>query len=111
MNASLDSQHLSCRNAGSNRARPNLDTSYIAPTDGTEKQRVRIFEKNLDILPVGINDDVFELDGDSITAIYTQHAIKKPFEFNVPMTVLIEYSTAAKLADLIENTTNLQSRV
>ena len=85
----------------STRGRPSLEIEYVAPRNQTEEQLVKIIEKSLDISPVGIDDDFFELGGDSITAIQTQHSIKNSLQYNVPMTVLFEYPTVAKLAELI----------
>ncbi|MCP4191436.1 MAG: SDR family NAD(P)-dependent oxidoreductase [Planctomycetaceae bacterium] len=102
LNSALDEVAVRVENVSElNRGRPNLETDYLAPRNETEQQLTKILEKSLDISPIGIHDDFFELGGDSITAIQTQHSIKKTLQYNVPMTVLFEYPTVEKLAKLI----------
>ena len=57
---------------------PNIKTGcvvrlpYVAPTNNVERQLCEAFEKALNIDHVGIDDDFFELGGDSIRVMEVQ---------------------------------------
>ncbi|MBZ5490381.1 MAG: non-ribosomal peptide synthase/polyketide synthase [Acidobacteriia bacterium] len=50
-------------------ARPNLDHPVEPPTNTTETLLVRIWTEVLGVSPIGINDDFFELGGDSLIGL------------------------------------------
>ncbi len=50
-------------------SRPELDVSYVAPTDRLEQKLAEIWQELLGIDRVGVNDNFFELGGDSVVAI------------------------------------------
>ncbi len=49
--------------------RPLLEKAYVEPATAMERTLAEIWEQTLDVEPVGIEDDFFELGGDSIHAI------------------------------------------
>jgi acyl transferase domain-containing protein len=49
--------------------RPALSTAYVAPGNETEKKVAAVFEEFFGIQPIGINDDFYELGGDSLNAV------------------------------------------
>jgi acyl carrier protein len=49
--------------------RPELSVEYAAPGNKTEKILVQIWQDFFDIRPIGIDDDFFELGGDSLKAM------------------------------------------
>lgn len=49
--------------------RPNLGPAYRAPTSETEKRLAGLWASALDVDRVGVDDNFFDLGGDSITAI------------------------------------------
>jgi amino acid adenylation domain-containing protein len=51
------------------RQRPELSVEYAAPGNQTERTLVRIWQDFFDIKTIGINDDFFELGGDSLKAM------------------------------------------
>jgi hypothetical protein len=50
------------------KGRPELSNPYVAPRTALEEQLVGIWEEVLPIAPVGVDDDFFELGGDSLSA-------------------------------------------
>ena len=50
------------------KARPELDVTYVVPQSDIEKQLARIWEEVLDVRPIGIHDNFFDLGGHSLSA-------------------------------------------
>ena len=50
------------------RPRPALATGYVAPRDALERTLARFWEDVLAVAPVGVDDDFFELGGESLHA-------------------------------------------
>ena len=49
-----------------NHSRPRLDTRYVAPRNELERQLVALWEEVLDIRPIGVDDNFFDLGGHSL---------------------------------------------
>ncbi|MCP5107799.1 MAG: hypothetical protein GY950_30705, partial [bacterium] len=82
--------------------RPQLSTQYIAPRTGTEKKLGRIWQEFLGFKQVGINDDFFELGGDSLKAISFTGKIHKETHVELPLTEFFNMPTIKQLAEYIE---------
>ncbi len=89
--------------SGGERARPDLETPYRAPTTPQEERLVRIWESTLGVAPVGVDDDFFELGGDSVTAIQIQFSVGKEYDTDLPTTVLFDYPNICGLAQFIDD--------
>ena len=63
---------------------------YIAPTNEFEEGIVSIWEEILETSPIGINDNLFVLGGESIKAIQILSRIREKFNVELPLTVLFE---------------------
>ncbi len=74
---------------------------YQAPANSTEVSLVKIWESIFKISPIGINDNFFDLGGDSLYAaeIYTQ--VGKQFGKELDMRTLLQYPTVGRLAKFI----------
>jgi len=48
------------------RERPHVSSAYVPPRTALESQLARIWEEVLQVAPVGMHDDFFELGGDSL---------------------------------------------
>ena len=81
------------------RERPDLNTPYRAPSSKAEKEFAEIWESTLGFPGIGVDDDFFDLGGDSITAIQTQYAINRNFEINLTNTDFIMFPTIAGLVE------------
>ena len=78
------------------------DTPYRAPRDAGEEILKQIWEKELGVAPIGIDDDFVNLGGDSINAILIQTSIEETFMVKLSLAVLFRYSTIAEVSMLIK---------
>ena len=76
--------------------------AYSAPNSETEVQLVRIWEEVLGCTPIGINDDFFDLGGDSLAALQIATRIRRIFPGDIPVQKLAGASKIAQLAELID---------
>ena len=83
------------------RIRDGLGASYRAPTCPEEKTLVAIWERVLRVAPIGIDDDFFELGGESITAMQIQHFIDKQFAIKMSLVELFDYPSISEVARLV----------
>ena len=79
-----------------------VDTEFRDATNENEMALRDLWEKNLGISPIGIDDDFIELGGDSISAIIIQTFIEESFGVSLPLTVLFRNTTIAKLCEEID---------
>jgi len=82
--------------------RPALAEAFIAPRTPTEKSLASIWTKLLGINRVGINDNYFELGGDSLLATQLVSQVRRVFEVELPLVDLFQHPTLAELAASIE---------
>lgn len=83
--------------------RPELDTPFTAPREGTEATLAEIWSRALGIEPIGADDNFFELGGHSLIAIDLTARIRKTLNAALPVTGLLECPTVRQLAQLIDN--------
>jgi thioesterase domain-containing protein/acyl carrier protein len=62
---------------------------------------VKIWERILDVRPVGVTDNFFDLGGHSFQAIRVFMEIEQSFQKNIPLATLFEAGTIEKLADIL----------
>ena len=78
------------------------ETEYIAPKTNREKKLCRIMETVLNISPLGIGDDFFELGGDSLKAIeFVSEAHNEGIYFNVQ--TIFDHPTVQEMCRWLEN--------
>ncbi|HEX4728161.1 MAG TPA: SDR family NAD(P)-dependent oxidoreductase [Jatrophihabitans sp.] len=82
--------------------RPELNTPFSPPREGTETVLAEIWSRVLGIEPIGIDDNFFELGGHSLIAIDLTGRIRKALDAAIPVTGLLEYPTVRQLAELID---------
>jgi len=80
------------------RARPPLDSAYAPPEDPTQAELVHIWQELLEVEPIGIRDDFFELGGDSLLATAMLAAIEEAIGGVVPPAILLAGSTIEQVA-------------
>jgi acyl carrier protein len=83
-------------------ARPDLDTPYVAPSNGVERRIVAILQKALGIEPVGVRDSFFELGGDSVFANQILVEINRALGVTIDPEQAFQSLTVAHLAELAE---------
>jgi amino acid adenylation domain-containing protein len=80
------------------RARPALDQAYAPPEDPTQSELVRIWQELLEVEPVGIRDDFFDLGGDSLLATAMLAAIEEAIGVEAPPSILLSGATVEHVA-------------
>ena len=74
----------------------------IAKTD-IEKRLISIWEKVLHTNEIGVDENFFDIGGDSISLVQLQSQIKKEFECEIDITAFFENSTVTKLVQLLKD--------
>jgi amino acid adenylation domain-containing protein len=86
---------------GPEGVKPDLETDFVAPSDELELKLTKIWEKVLDVRPVGVNDNFFELGGHSLLAMRVFVRIENSFGRNLPLATLFQAPTVRKLAQVL----------
>jgi amino acid adenylation domain-containing protein len=86
------------------RRRPDLGRDYAPPTTTAERRLTQVWEEVLELEPVGIHDDFFDLGGDSLCAETLFAEVSAVFGLCLPTwTVYEESATVARMAAMIES--------
>ncbi|HET7233247.1 MAG TPA: acyltransferase domain-containing protein, partial [Longimicrobium sp.] len=84
-------------------ARPDdLGTAYEPPSNDLEERIAEVWQALLGVEHVGIHDDFFALGGHSLLATQIIARLKDMFELELPLKVIFEAPTVAKMAVLVE---------
>jgi thioesterase domain-containing protein/acyl carrier protein len=92
-----------------NLIRPNSTKSFVAPRNFTELALAKIWENLLDVSPIGVKDNFFDLGGHSFLAVRLMAQIYERFGNNLPLSTLFENATIEKLGKIVSQPTNLSS--
>jgi thioesterase domain-containing protein/acyl carrier protein len=76
-------------------------TEYVPASGAVESQLVQLWESVLDKRRVGVNDNFFEIGGDSLRAARLFARIQETFHRSVPLGTLFHSPTVATLAKVI----------
>ncbi len=79
-----------------------ISTGYRPPKDEVEIQLTSLWEKTLNVKPVGITDNFFELGGHSLLAAQLFAKIENLFGVNIPLGVLFQAPTIESLSKIIK---------
>ncbi len=93
---------LRAANEERRRAR-NLETTFVAPAHGLEKDIARIWEDVLAVSPVGAEDSFGALGGQSIDLVQVHSRLVGVLQRPLDLTLLFECSTPAQLARRLGN--------
>jgi len=83
------------------RSRPLPAGTLSAPRDEVERRLKTIWESNLNVHPIGVEDDYFELGGDSFKAVALFVEIENEFGQALPLTTLLKAPTIRRIGDLL----------
>jgi len=75
---------------------------FVRPHTETEKALAAIWRELLKVENIGINDDFFDLGGQSLLAIKAVSRTRDVFEVDLPLRNLFEHPTVAGLAEVID---------
>jgi len=87
--------------AGTRGHRPALANDYLAPRDDAETGLARVWEAVLGLAPIGVDDDFFDLGGDSLRAFALIAAVKREYGASLRPRDLFDAPTIAGMAALI----------
>ncbi|BAZ13567.1 amino acid adenylation domain protein [Calothrix sp. NIES-4071] len=77
---------------------------FLAPRNDTEGQLAKIWSEILNIHPIGIKDNFFEIGGSSLSAIFLIAAIGQQFGKELPLSALLTNPTIEEFANLLNTT-------
>ena len=81
--------------------RPPLATAYMAPRNALEDRLVRIWEEVLPVAPIGVDDDFFDLGGDSLQAFAVISRVQKHFDVTLSPQDLFGCASVGAMGALI----------
>ncbi len=87
---------------GNKFARPELESSFLAPRTAVEKQLAELWQEVLGVDRVGIADDFFQLGGQSLVAVRLLSKMKKLWAVDLPLATFFEAPTVEKLAAVVQ---------
>jgi acyl carrier protein len=82
--------------------RPVLQAAYAAAQGELQQALADLWSEMLGITPVGVNDNLFELGGDSLLAIQILARVRKSFGVELHPAAFFDTPTIAHLAVLVE---------
>ena len=91
-------------------AEEQIKDSFVAPRNETEKVVAEIWQGVLKLQRVGVEDNFFDIGGHSLLAVQIMTRIEKKLGKKMPIAVLFEFPTVAKLTAHIseEDTSNIK---
>ena len=87
--------------------RTELSYNYLPPQDTLEAHIISIWERVLGIQDVGVNDNFFDLGGNSLRAIAAIALIRDELQYDISPTEFFSYSTPRNLAKITRNPVKL----
>jgi non-ribosomal peptide synthetase component F len=73
-------------------------TPQESPQNGVEHTVAELWQRILDVTHVGLDDNFFDLGGDSLLLVAVHSNLQKALHAEIPVTDLFEYTTVRKLA-------------
>jgi acyl carrier protein len=83
-------------------SRPSLTTTFQAATTPTQQVIARIWERLLGVAPIGVDDDFFELRGDSLLVTQVMSHVQRDLGVKLPLSIIFEHPTIRVLANDID---------
>jgi amino acid adenylation domain-containing protein len=91
-------------NAPAARERPLLRTPYVAPRNEVEREVAGIWAEVLGMREVGVEDDFFDLGGNSLVATQLVSRLRGALQVNLALQDFFEGATVAALAERVRVT-------
>ena len=83
--------------------RQSSSPSEAPPVTATQKTLVQIWEELLEVSPIGIDDDFFDLGGHSMLAVRMVTQVQQRTGQTLPLSALFRKPTVEQLADLLDH--------
>ncbi|HLZ53020.1 MAG TPA: non-ribosomal peptide synthetase, partial [Verrucomicrobiae bacterium] len=81
--------------------RPELETAYLAPHTGQEKIIAKVWQELLGVEAVGLNDNFFDLGGNSLLVVQAQARLREALGRDLPVVKLFQYPSVKALAGFL----------
>ncbi|MEM1198665.1 MAG: non-ribosomal peptide synthetase [Pseudomonadota bacterium] len=81
--------------------RPELATAYVVPRDALELRLATLMAEALDVRPVGVCDNFFDLGGDSLATVEFLLAVETALDVKIELNGFLEEPTVEALARCI----------
>ena len=91
--------------------RPDLENEYIPPRDEIEQKIARTWEQFFGFEPIGIDDDFFELGGDSLKALIIMSKIHKGLDVELAVNEFLKKPFIRNLAFVIRDKTRQKQQL
>jgi amino acid adenylation domain-containing protein len=78
-----------------------VESAYVKPGNDLDIQLVRIWENVLNLKPIGVRDNFFEIGGDSLLAVSLFLEIEHKLDTRLPLVTLFQAPTIVQLATQI----------
>jgi amino acid adenylation domain-containing protein/non-ribosomal peptide synthase protein (TIGR01720 family) len=91
------------------RERSETRVPFVAPRTTIQRRLVRLWEQVLDVRRVGLDDNFFDLGGESFCAYRLMAKIGAEFGYDLPLTAIFQAQTPGGLAEVIEKAAALDS--
>lgn len=88
---------------------PELEKSFVAPRTTTEQTLANIWAQLLNLERVGIDDNFFDLGGDSLLAMHLMERVQQQFGRELLLSSLFLFPTVAQLAKALSPSVNAPS--
>ena len=75
----------------------------VLPRDATERALSRVWEDVLNVAPIGIHDNFFDLGGHSLVAVRLMARVAQQFGRTLPLASLFQAASVAAMAQLLRN--------
>lgn len=82
---------------------PPAMPQYVAPQNETQRQVADVWREVLGLERVGLNDNLFDLGGNSLIALRIVSKLARDLNIEIPVTVLFEAPTVQALSDRISS--------
>ncbi|NEP33690.1 amino acid adenylation domain-containing protein [Moorena sp. SIO3B2] len=83
-----------------------LEGNFILPRDPVERQLAQIWSEVLNVYPIGVQDNFFDLGGHSLIAVRLMSQIEKQFGKNLPLATIFKGQTIEQLATILRESTD-----
>jgi amino acid adenylation domain-containing protein len=90
--------------------RPSLANGYVAPQSVTEQRLIERWQEILDIRPIGIRDNFFDLGGNSLQAARFFSEVEKTLGRNLPLATIYDAPTIEQLAAILRESPGSSSQ-
>lgn len=84
------------------------ESGFVPPSKPEERRLCHLLEELLDVSPVGMSSDFFDLGGDSIIAFRLLNSIERDFGVRLPVHLLFNHRTVRALAEAIAGEMRLE---